>query len=307
MYNPTDLYDCNKEEFDKYFENLIKQIGRFRHTLEDKKIDSVYFGGGTPSIMPMRVLEKIAELIPNWGKISVKVFEANPLSTNITKMKKLVSLGFTYITFGVQTLDKEELRRQHRRYSENEHLKEITKYAVDHGMAINYDLLALMNDDNQKDADRIYNDLVTIMEEYKPTAIDIYPNVYKLEGTYKEVSDRLIPLRKSILKALFKNKEYHLGLGMERIKVDKEEVLNTRKNNYYIINVPDEIFFGEMKSYLCSGPPNNPKNQNTLSFGGYNNAWVYSYTGGSEKVYFSKIKESGNLEYKIRGEVMLGE
>lgn len=299
MYNSTEMKDCTRKEYDNYFNNLLNQVRDFKEVLEYNPIDSLYFGGGTPSIMPFNTLKEIANAIPNWNKIRVKVFEANPISTTKGKIDILSDLGFTYISFGVQTLDKNELERQNRRPPKDGHLKEISKYAIDKGMHINYDIMTLINEDLDKDMDRLYNDLVTIMKEYKPNSIDIYPADQELNDiSNNEKLTKVKAIRRTITKAGYFNKDYHISGGMEKLSLTNEAgIIDSCKSNYHLLNIPDEVYWTERKAYSCSGPETAPKEQNVISFGGFRDAWVYSYSSNKDFVYYSQIDPEGNVKY----------
>lgn len=302
MYNSVDMIDSNKKEYDKYFHGLLSQIRDFKDILTNNPTDSIYFGGGTPSIMPFEVLKQIAGEIPHWDDIKVKVFEANPVSTTKDKIDVLSQLGFTYLAFGVQTLDGEELKRQNRKPPRNGHLKEITQYALEKGMHVNYDIMTLLNDNLEEDMERVYCDLMTIMKEYKPPSIDIYPMDQKLNNiSHEEVLKKIKALRRTIAKASYFNKDYHISGGMGAVSLDNSEnILRTCKENYHLLNIPDNVFFGERKAYSCSGPGTAPMHQNVISFGGYRDSWVYSYSADREFVYYTQLDEDGNVKYAVR-------
>lgn len=301
MYKAKDLHDCEKGEYDLYWKSLLKQIKDFKSILQILPVNSIYFGGGTPSIMPFDVLEEIAEIIPNWEKIKVKVFEANPMSLTRNKIDILHKLGYTYISLGVQTLDKEELKRQNREIPKDGHLKKITKYALEKGIHINYDLMAFINKDNKKDSKRVESDLKKIMLNYKPNSIDIYPEMRILANLNSEMrANWVVSLRKAIIRAVFFNKEYHIAGNDKVIAIDnRREMDETAEQNYHVLNIPDKVFFGGTKAYSCSGPETAPKEQNVIAFGGYDGSSIYSYASDRTFIYFSEIDRSGDVIYKI--------
>lgn len=299
IYNPVDMFSINKLVYDKYYEGLLNQIKDFKDVLENKKIDSIYIGGGTPSIMPFDVLKKISREIPNWSEIKVKVFEANPISMTKGKIDVLSELGFTYLALGVQTLNREELMKQNRKSPKDDHIKEITQYALDKEIHVNYDLMAFLDDDIDKDIDRLYHDLMVILKEYKPPSVDIYPMYQKLENrSSQEILIKTKKLRKNLKKVLYFNKDYHVAGGNSRIDIlDDSNILDNYRRNYYLINIPDETFFKEKKVYSCSGPEIAPSLQNVISFGGYKDAWTYSYDSSKRLIYYTQLDDQGNALY----------
>ena len=75
MYKSIDIYKTDLNLYENYFNGLLKQIEDFRDIIECNQPDSIYFGGGTPSIMPFEILKKIANLIPHFNDIKVKVLK----------------------------------------------------------------------------------------------------------------------------------------------------------------------------------------------------------------------------------------
>ena len=304
IYNPVDIKNCNKGEYLSYFEALLKQIKSFKDIINKRIPDSVYFGGGTPSLMPVNMLNQIANEVPNWGDIRVKVFEANPVSINKKKIDALSELGFTYLALGVQTLDKNLLKEYNREPPKEEHLKEITNYAISKKLHVNYDLMAFLKDDLDGDLDRLYKDLNRVMTEFKPPSLDIYPMYQKLEGSKEENIRKIIQLRRNILKSLYFNKDYDVVGGKQSLNIsNSRKVESDLRCNYYLTQLSNEEFWNQ-KVYSCSGPDIAPTHQNVLSFGGYEDAWTYSYGANRKFVYYTKLNEKGRAMFSTeRGNV----
>ena len=78
-----------------------------------RKVDSVFFGGGTPSMMSPYLLEKILLFIEKKFGFSESVeisLEANPDAIDLDKMKSFHSLGVNRLSMGVQALNDADLR-----------------------------------------------------------------------------------------------------------------------------------------------------------------------------------------------------
>ena len=77
-----------------------------------KKISSIFFGGGTPSLMPIGlisgILQQIKELweLKNDCEISL---EANPTSVEAEKFSQLAGLGINRLSLGIQALNQADL------------------------------------------------------------------------------------------------------------------------------------------------------------------------------------------------------
>ncbi len=76
-------------------------------------MNSIYFGGGTPSFLPADSLLKILDsVICNFtvNDSAEITFEANPESVNPDKLKRLRQAGFNRISIGVQSFEDGDLR-----------------------------------------------------------------------------------------------------------------------------------------------------------------------------------------------------
>ena len=70
---------------------------------------TIYFGGGTPSLIPASLLGRILREVPNTAdEVSL---EANPGTLDETKLAEYHELGITRISLGAQSLEDEDLKR----------------------------------------------------------------------------------------------------------------------------------------------------------------------------------------------------
>jgi oxygen-independent coproporphyrinogen III oxidase len=88
------------------------QLHAEQGTLGDRRLDTVYFGGGTPTVLESSALcEILSSVQVNFGlqpdaEITV---EAHPDTVTVEGLTQLVQAGFNRISFGVQSLDEGEL------------------------------------------------------------------------------------------------------------------------------------------------------------------------------------------------------
>lgn len=76
--------------------------------LKNRQIVSLYFGGGTPTLLPPKELESILENIARTHNVDSHAeitIEANPETFNESLARDLRTMGFNRISFGVQSLD----------------------------------------------------------------------------------------------------------------------------------------------------------------------------------------------------------
>lgn len=101
-----------KKFMDEYTKVLCAHIeeGNLRHT--DYEVDTLYFGGGTPSIMPEANMLRIVNTIYKSFKVPDEcetTIEANPDSITLPLLKKLYKVGFNRISIGAQSSNQTEL------------------------------------------------------------------------------------------------------------------------------------------------------------------------------------------------------
>ena len=99
---------------DDYLQALADHIREAGRLAPEYLVDTVYFGGGTPSFFGAENLEKILDEIHKSFRLSIEAeitLEANPDSVTLQSMKKLVRAGFNRISIGVQSDDDEMLKK----------------------------------------------------------------------------------------------------------------------------------------------------------------------------------------------------
>lgn len=113
--NYCDFYSVNwNEEVEEAFTKcIIKEISNQVKYNDKYYIDTIYFGGGTPSIIKEKNIYKIMnELYKSFSvddnaEISI---EANPKTINEYKLKKYLEFNINRISIGVQSLNNETLK-----------------------------------------------------------------------------------------------------------------------------------------------------------------------------------------------------
>lgn len=96
-----------------YFKALLTEIEFWSKSLGPKSIESIYIGGGTPSLFPLSWLEKVLTLLFNRFRVSSKIeitLEINPDSCSEEKARFWRKLGINRASLGVQSFFEENLR-----------------------------------------------------------------------------------------------------------------------------------------------------------------------------------------------------
>ncbi len=106
----------------RYLDAVTREVRlhRDQRSLAGRRLDTVYFGGGTPTTLEASQLVSLLHLVrgsfglSEGAEISV---EAHPDTVTADSLRQLADAGFTRISFGAQSMDDEELLQIGRRTS----------------------------------------------------------------------------------------------------------------------------------------------------------------------------------------------
>jgi oxygen-independent coproporphyrinogen-3 oxidase len=123
---------------------LLKEIELQSAYINGETIETVYFGGGTPSLLDQKELELIMDGLRACLRLAPDAeitLEANPDDTAIPKLTGWAQAGITRLSIGVQSFFEEDLRWMNRAHTAGQALDAI-RLAQDHGFEnISVDLI----------------------------------------------------------------------------------------------------------------------------------------------------------------------
>ena len=91
---------------------LLRELDHFAALLPGARVVSVFFGGGTPSLMPPETVAQVIErAAARWGLLADAeiTLEANPTSTEAARLEDFRAAGVNRVSLGVQALDDDAL------------------------------------------------------------------------------------------------------------------------------------------------------------------------------------------------------
>ena len=105
-----DFYSITKKEdlIPLFTECLLKEIESYKNYAGKWIFDTIFFGGGTPSLLPAKYLEKILQrLHDTFDTSNVKevTMEANPGEASLKHLKDIRKLGVNRLSIGFQSFD----------------------------------------------------------------------------------------------------------------------------------------------------------------------------------------------------------
>ena len=116
-----DFYSGNQLYLlDNYVEAIIQEIGLRQSYLIDNEINTIYFGGGTPSLLSEKQISKILKEI--FSRFQVKsdveiTIECNPENISGVYTKQLLDAGINRVSLGIQFLDDKVLAAFNRKHT----------------------------------------------------------------------------------------------------------------------------------------------------------------------------------------------
>lgn len=111
-----------------YLEAYRRAIAHYAQKLAGRQVGSVFFGGGTPSLMEPQTVEGILEAIRKGWSVANDfevTLEANPTSVEAQKFEAFRQAGVNRVSLGVQALRDEDLRFLGREHDVAEALRAI--------------------------------------------------------------------------------------------------------------------------------------------------------------------------------------
>lgn len=84
---------------------MLKEIEAYRPVFDKETLDSIYFGGGTPSLFGPENLCKVLESLPNRNAEAEITLEANPDQLTKEKLRSFRKIGINRLSIGVQSFD----------------------------------------------------------------------------------------------------------------------------------------------------------------------------------------------------------
>lgn len=184
-------FQSTKEERKKYVDFLVKEIELY----PKYNYDTVYFGGGTPSLLEPEDVKKILSKL-SINKGAEITLEANPKTVDYEKLKSFKEAGINRLSMGIQSFNEKFLKklgRLHNSQEGEEAYKMARKAGYDN---ISLDLMFSLPDQTLEEVKEDLQKMISLNPEH----FSIYSLIWepdtkffeKLEkGEYKETDNDL--------------------------------------------------------------------------------------------------------------------
>lgn len=113
-------------EEDAWRESYLKELAHYATMTPGRSVTSIFFGGGTPSLMNPATTEAVIDAVARHWRIANDIeitLEANPTSVEARKLRDFRQAGINRVSLGIQALDDADLKFLGRQHNQDEALK----------------------------------------------------------------------------------------------------------------------------------------------------------------------------------------
>ena len=240
-------FSTKLEKKDLLINCLLKEIELRRNELKNKKVHSIYFGGGTPSILTKSIIKSLIDSVRQNFNLDKKIeisLEVNPDDVKDGDIENYIEIGINRISIGVQSFFDSDLDLMNRRHNSNQAItviKEVKKYLKNYSIDLIYGLPNMTIDKWSKNLKKAMG--------FSPPHISAYALTIEENTVFNDwVNKKKINLlsEKEVLN------QFNFTLDfLEKKGYDHYEISNFGKKNFYSKN-NESYWLGE--SYVGIGP-----------------------------------------------------
>ena len=273
-----DFYSITKtENLEAFLTTLKIEILNNQKFINGNEITSIFFGGGTPSLLTPKQIGNI--LITLYKKYNVSenaeiTLETNPGTVDLEKLKEFRNVGINRLSIGVQSFNNDELR-----FLTRIHDKNLAIETVENGRKAGFENINL---------DLIFNLPKQTREIWESNLKIALGLPISHISTYSLILERGTILNKMVLDKKVKMNDEDFDASLYQFTIDylsankfnQYEVSNFCKDGY---ECEHNLAYWQHKNYIGFGP-------SAHSFFNTKRWWNYS----GVKQYISRIKKDGN-------------
>lgn len=171
-------YENKENLIQEYIDAVCLEILQNAEILSEYNISTIYFGGGTPSLIKAEYIEKILNtlklFVTDEKEIKEITIEINPNSASLDKLEKYYNLGINRLSIGLQSTHDKILRNIGRLHTFND-FKEVLKNANTVGFKnISVDLIYPLPGLNLSGFKETLNSVIKLKDEFNIKHISVY-------------------------------------------------------------------------------------------------------------------------------------
>ena len=310
-YSEVKTDDGQLEDFLKFFE---KELELYSVDFKIKKMDNLFLGGGTPTILDESRMERFLKLIYKYFTFkdhAQKTIEGSPESLSLSKLKLYKALGFNRISVGLQSSNNSILKAIGRRHTVEDIFKAFKLIRQSGIRYIGTELIWGLPGESSQSYQKTFDDLIKLSPDFVegyllttggrvkigrsyPLDITLHELInvakekllthdYKIafEGNFLGFVKKDIPISEAVNQntdSLYRQRSFVLGIGPGASShfSDKKYMIDSGFNNYC-----DNLNNGVSPSVRSI----------TISKNDYKRHYVISQIGFFRKIYKNEYRD----------------
>jgi len=238
---------------------LQKELLLRKDEFNDEVVETIYFGGGTPSVLTMDELQSIIDTVQSNYEVtdtSEITLEANPDDLSLVKIKALAESPVNRLSIGIQSFFEEDLKlmnRAHNAFEAEDCILHAKKYFDNISIDLIYGIPDMSNSRWKQNIEKALSFDIPHISSY---ALTVEPNTalanFIKKGIVKNVEDEIAQAHFHILSET-----------LEAAGFESYEISNFGKPGYFSRN---NTAYWQQKKYLGIGP-------SAHSFDGVRRGW----------------------------------
>ncbi len=113
-------FSTNRKTLNDFINALLREIELQQYYLQNETIETIYFGGGTPSVMAIHDIDAVLNRLFNYFSLANNIeitLEANPDDVTEEKITEWKQIGINRFSMGVQSFFEEDLKWMNRSHN----------------------------------------------------------------------------------------------------------------------------------------------------------------------------------------------
>ncbi len=191
-YCPYKRVRYRKDLVARFIPAVVSEVKEWRERIGNYRFNSLYIGGGTPTLVLEEIEEVLNALKTAFSLDGPVAIETIPSDVTIAKARRMKQLGIEYVSLGVQSLHRKNLRLLGRDYHDQRAHEAIAVLSEARFRLLNVDLMFAFPGES---IDELLEDLRDIVV-YEPQQITCYPLFtfpYTAVGTHKRRRRLIMP------------------------------------------------------------------------------------------------------------------
>lgn len=241
---------ASNQQIEEYVQALIEEIRYYKEFVKKYEVSTVFWGGGTPSLLTGEQMKALMETLRQTFFIRQNAeitMEANPGTVTVEKLLACQKAGINRISFGLQSVNNEELKMLGRIHTYEEFLESYEAARKAGFQNINVDLISAIPKQTVRSWEQTLQTIISLQPEH----ISAYSLIVEEGTTFAKLYgegcklEHLLPTEEDERRMYERTEELLREAGYHRY-----EISNYAKEGY---ECQHNLGYWERKEYLGLG------------------------------------------------------